>query len=118
MSEEVGSVEGPIKNRLAQYSLWVLGATMVGFAFWFGMLYPLIPTTLMGWVIEVVAGVIVAVWAMASILMIGWLQRQKRNRVLFRLVAFGVSISLGAGIFWISVYSQTWIVANFSYFGR
>jgi len=36
-------------------------AAIIGFTFWFGMLYPLIPTTLIGWVIEVVAGIIVAI---------------------------------------------------------
>jgi hypothetical protein len=55
-----------------------LGAAIVGFIFWLGMLYPLIPTTLMGWIIEAVAGDSVAILAAVSIIMIGWLQRRKK----------------------------------------
>jgi hypothetical protein len=78
----------------------------------------LIPTALVGWLIEVVAGIVVVLWAAISILAIGWLQRQTRHPTIFRLIAVGIAISLGVGIFWIAVNAQALMAENFSYFGR
>ena len=97
---------------------WVFGSGIGGFAFWFGILYPLIPTTPMGWLIEVAAGIMVALWATVSILAIGWLQRQTRHATIFRLIGVGIAISLGVGIFLIAVNVQALMAENFSYFGR
>jgi len=93
-------------------------ALVLGFAFWFGLLYPLIPVTTTGWLMEMVAGLAVGLWGTASIFAIRWVQRQTRFRLLFRALAVVIALSLGVGIFWIAVNAQGWAASNFSYFGR
>jgi cation transport ATPase len=117
MPEKVNGIDVARGNRL-EILAWVFGAGIGGFAFWFGILYPLIPTSPMGWLIEIVAGTVVALWAAISILAISWLQRQTRHPNISRLIAVGIAISLGVGIFLIAVNAQALMAENVSYFGR
>lgn len=96
----------------------LLAGAVVGPLLWFGWLYPLVPKTFAGWLAGTGAGVFVGLWATVSALLIGWLQRQTRYRFLCRAIGAIVAVSLGAGIFWLALKGQAFIVANFSYFGR
>ena len=102
-------------------SCWVV-VLLVGAAFgellWFGMLYPLVPKTGVGWLLGAAAGVCVGLWAAACALLIGWLQRQSRFPILCKAIGALIAVSLGVAIFWLALNGQPLIVANFSYFGR
>jgi cation transport ATPase len=117
MSEKIKHTNLASGSRLELLAR-VFGAGIGGFSFWFGILYPLIPTTLVGWLIEVAAGIVVALWAAISILAIGWPQRETHHLAIFRLIAVGIAISLGVGIFLIAINAQALMAENFSYFGR
>ena len=90
----------------------------VGLAFWVGWLYPLWPTTVVGWIAVFISGVAVVAWAAGCVVAILWLQRQREHVLLFKFVGVVVALSLGVGIFAAAFEARAFISGNFSYFGR
>jgi hypothetical protein len=86
--------------------------------FWFGWLYPLVPSSAVGWVIELFSGVAVFLYGWACIEAILWLQSQKQYEILYKLIGAIVALSLGGGIFGAAYFAQEFVARNFSYFGR
>ena len=95
----------------------IIGAVL-GPLFWFGLLYPLVPKTISGWLAETGAGIFIGLWVAANALLCGWLERQTHYRFICRAIDAIVAVSLGVGICWFALKGQALILANFSYFGH
>ncbi len=96
----------------------LLTALIGGPILWFGWLYPLWPTTPTGWVAGIGSGIAVSLYFAGGALVIGWLERQKRYKLLCRALGALTAVSLGIGIFWLALKGQAFIAANFAYAGH
>jgi len=101
----------------SKINLLALGA-IFGLVFWVGLLYPLLPNSPIGWVACIASGAMLGICVVMSVFLTNWLQRQRRLRMICQGIAFVVALSVGCGIFWLAASGQSFIVANFSYFGR
>jgi len=84
----------------------------------FAWMYPLLPKSTIEWMLSVLVGMVAGAWAVGSAILIQWLQRQTRYRILCLAVAITVAISLGLGIFFMTYEKQNFVARNFSYFGK
>ena len=89
-----------------------------GLLLWFGLLYPLVPRTTLGWALAIGAGAFIGLWVLAAALAIGWLRKQSRHKLACNLLAAIVALSVGTGVFLVVANAQAIISANFSYFAR
>jgi hypothetical protein len=107
------------KSRFASEAvLWVAAVVFGGPFVWFALIYPLWPKSITGWVAGIAAGVVVGVWAVGCVVLINILQRQQRYQLICKSIATILALSLGSGIFFIALEGQSFVRANFSYFGR
>ena len=100
-----------IWHAIALWALITVGLLVV----WLGMIYPLLPNSLPGWLACIGAGMAVGLWGTVSALLIKWLERQQRYRLLCRALAVVVALSLGCGILWIAANSSEFMHKNFRY---
>ena len=106
------------KPGVLPWSVVILIGIVGGPLCWFAMIHPLWPKTTVGWVVGTIAGVVVGLWAVGNTVLIGWLHRRERYQLLCKAIGAIVALSLGVGIFWFAMKGQSFIVENFSYFGR
>jgi len=97
---------------------WVGGGAVTILVLWFGWLYPLVPVTAAGWVVELGSGLLVGVWTILCVAMLLWLQRQTKFVWACRAAGVVVAVSLGGVIFASAYSTQAFLTQNFSYFGR
>jgi hypothetical protein len=83
---------------------------------WFLALYPLMPATLLGWGVAILAGVVVFLWVWGCIELIVWLERPRRYQLLFKIFGYPIACSLGVGVFLIAYCGRDFISRNFAYF--
>lgn len=89
---------------------------LLWFLIWFAMLYPLTPSSLVGWAIEFISGVIVYLIGWGSVSAISWLERRERFRTFFSAVSYVVASALGIGIFAAAYMGKEFLMQNFTYF--
>ncbi len=102
----------------AQWRLFSLIGIVAGPLIFLAWIYPLLPNTAIGWLACVATGAALGFWTVMNVLLLTWLQRQTRFRILYSGLGVIVAISLGATIFWVALNGQAFIQSNFSYFGR
>jgi len=92
----------------------VLLIFLSGELFFFWAAFPLFPKTVLGWVVAIISGLIISVWATGSIIFIRWLERNC-YRLFFRAIGAIVAISLGVAIFWLALMQKAFLYTNFFY---
>lgn len=92
-----------------------LAAVMI---LWLLAIYPLTPSSMVGWCSVLLAGVAVFLWLWVCIEAILWLERPRPHRALFKCLGFLVALSLGASIFGAAYFARDFLSLNFSYFFR
>ena len=85
-------------------------------AAWFMWLHPLVPSNLIGFVIEFLAGVCVMGLMYGAARGIWWMSGQQGNLLLWRSVAAVLALGVGVVIFVVAYEFRTTISANFHYF--
>lgn len=90
----------------------------LGEVLWFAMLYPLLPTDAIGWIVAAVAGAIVTTWAVCSLVALVWLQSRKVHRLLAHAIGLVVALQFGLGIFAVAWHWQDPVTRHFGYFMR
>lgn len=96
----------------------LVGVVACLLALWLAWLYPLVPTTSLGWLAVIGSGLAVIAWSGLCTVTLLWLQRQQRNVLLFKSIGVVVALSLGAGIFGAAYAAKDFSSKNFAYFGR
>ena len=112
------STTSPEMGKVRKSWPLMVSAFFIVLLFWFGWLYPLLPKTPTGWLIETFAGVFVFFYGWSCIEIILWLQVQTRLVVIAKAVGLLVALSLGVGVFAAAYYGQQYVSGNFEYFGH
>jgi hypothetical protein len=99
---------GQMKDKLSQIAM----GTAAGPLFWAIYLYELIPLTSEGLLICLMCGALTGFWATTSVLLIQWLGQQQRYWLVCRALAVVVALSVGSGIFWLGLTSQSFITTH------
>jgi hypothetical protein len=96
----------------------VLGVALGGLLLWFGLLYPLLPRTVTGWVVATVAGLAAASWAAVCVYILRRIEGRPGGGLIWKAVGVLVALSLGLGLFGLAVVAREFIAKNFSYLGQ
>jgi hypothetical protein len=107
----------PRLKRTHIAALLVVGV-VAGLFLWLGWLYPLLPTTVLGWVAAIGSGLLAIVWSGVRVAVLLWLQKQQHHVLLFKSIGVAVALSLGVGVFAGAYAAREFLSSNFSYFGR
>ena len=85
-------------------------------AAWFMWLHPLVPSNLVGFAIEFLAGTCVMAVMYGAARGIWWMAEKQDNLFLWCSVALVLALGVGVAIFIAAYEFRTWISANFHYF--
>jgi hypothetical protein len=96
----------------------LIGGFVAALTLWFLALYPLTPSTPIGWCVVVLSGTGCYLWLWASIEALVWLGRRRTRTVISNFIGVCVAASLGVGIFMLSLFGRDFIASHFSYFFR
>jgi len=83
---------------------------------WFALLHPLIPSNMLGFLIEFTAGICVFFTCYAAGKAVLWLAARQDHRNLFKTLAVAIALSVGPLVFFFIYLFRTTLAANFHYF--
>ena len=107
----------PERRNLRTMPVLLLGLVVV-LVLWFFALYPLTPSTSLGWCAALLSGVVVFLWVWGCVELLVWLERPRAHRAVFKALGYPVALSLGLGIFAVAFFARDFLAHNFSYFFR
>ena len=84
-------------------------------ACWFALLHPLVPSTLLGFIAEFAAGLVVFALVYGGAQAIIWLQGRPAHRNLTRVISVVIAIGMGVVIFAAAYACQVFLGRNFTY---
>ena len=101
---------------------WVLptlikwtASLLIGEVAWFGLLYPLVPTSRVAWIVTLLLPIPIAAYAYLAVRTIHWVAPQRPARMWRQALAVLLAVSVGAIIF-VAVYvAQHQLLGQFHY---
>lgn len=96
---------------------WMYGAIafLLLEAAWFMLLHPLVPSNLIGFAVELVAGAAVGGIIYLAARAIWWLSGQTKYPALCRIAAVVIALSVGIGVFLVAYEFRNTLSSNFHY---
>ena len=93
---------------------WV-GVFVVAQAAWFLLLLPLIPSTLVGFVGELTAGLLVLALVYGAVRAIDWLLGSSIKNSLAAALSLAIALGVASAIFGAAYWCREFLTGNFSY---
>jgi hypothetical protein len=88
---------------------------LIGEVIWFGLLYPLVPTSPVAWIVTLLLPIPIAAYAFFAVRTIYWIAPQPPARIWRQALAVLLAVSVGVFIF-VAVYlAQHQLLGQFHY---